>query len=1858
MKKLLLFFFFSCLVSEVLASAIVSQKQWRWRNDNGNETNATWKGDLNNPLTVSASSREKVRLRIAFSTAPHPTASDPLIRDVNEILSYATSPDGTFTPLPVGSTTTAPFVLVSSSQVAAGTPTSRQLNSGPEPFVPGAILVRDPSEGGFYHFSTTSGTTSVTELEWVLQPTAYVQPGTYYFRLEEIGGTWDALPSITVEPATIQGPAQVNNGIMLWLDASDVDGDGNLTNNPASGSALTVWKDKTGLGNDATVVAGKNAGVFYANQINGNPVVRFNRIDNFNGSMYVANGVDLRAGTNPDVTIFTVYKQGNRGTSPQEAIWGIDNGAWDRFFFTHRGSDDGGVSLGPTSEIAVVPGSGKVGELRLLTAVYDGTVSGTSNSGPVNESVIYFNGKVIRRFTDSTHPTDAQTALNIGRDGDDNVFNGDLAEMLVYNRKLTDCEIEEINYYLSQKYGVDFTNIAANYSLPAPHNNDINGIGKLNTLCNIPAIETSSSGILTISNPSANNTAGSFITLGNDRGGYSADTETPPAFVSRLKQEWRVDVDGNLGTVDLTFDLTGLGLSLADANDFALLVDTDGNFSDAQVLMSGRTITGNKITFTGLSLTHGQYLTIATQAREFNKIAGTTASKKSGFFTATTIDDQVTVTGTQNITDARVYIESGFQPGDNISVAGTLPAGITASYNANTGALTFTGTATSAQWQEVFRTVQFNTNSTNTGDRTFKFLLGNAVSLNMSGKPHYYQFVTTPLSWVNAKTAAAGKTLFGLSGYLATITSQQENDFVKDKLSGDGWVGGSDEYTQVNGALGTAAFASQTAVEGRWHWITGPEKGTPISTGNQNAQAVNGAFINWASGEPNNSNGEHFMQLYSADLGRWNDLPASMSLGYLVEFGGYSNDPVLEIEHARTLNYYKMPTPATPVLVNDNNGYTNTNLPTVAGTSLAGAEVTVYLDGSAVGTTAVDAGGNWTYTFVTPLAEGAHRVTVSAKDADNFVSDPSQALSFIVDTQAPVAPEKPVLAASNNGYTNDNTPTISGTAEANAVLTVYQDGQTLGTVAVAADGTWSYTFAAALADGARNVEVTATDAAGNVSGKSQALVINVDTQSPASPAAPVLAEGFTNPTNNNKPAVTGSAEPGADVTVYLNGIAVASVTADAQGTWSYAFTQALADGTHAIVAAAADAAGNVSQKSESLSLVVDRIAPTVTLASSQANPAKEAFDVIITFSEKVTGFGQRAISLTNANVAELTTTDNITYTAKIIPIADGEVEISVLAGALTDMAGNNNEASNTYSITYDGTKPTVALSAAAPDLVTAFFQVTVKFSEDVSGFDAADITVNNGTATLLPVSGQEFTATITPATEGVVSVAVAADVAQDGAGNGNQASAVLTRNYDVTKPTVVLATTAPDAVNAAYAITLTFSEPVADFQLTDLMVNNGTASDLQAMSATVYTVKITPAAQGAVSVVVAAEVAQDAAGNVNTASNQLSRIHDSVAPSGYAVTFNQTPIDFSNQANASVQVSGAEVGAAYSYTITSAGGGTPVAGTGTVAAATFDIAGLNLSGLAEGQLTLTLTLRDAAANTGVPATATAIKYTRNIVAITALPTLRVPIRTSFAAVGLPATVEVTYSDNTKQNVAVIWQPGAYNGAVAGTYELAGTLTLAPGTTNLAQVEAKMTVVVEPNKVPVALTISKTSFSPDIAGTDEATPEAIGTFATTDEDDNQHTYTLVSGVGSTDNNLFEISGNALFLKSNKGLSGPTSFAIRVRSTDAYQNAIEQTFTLTKQAYAKAPAELKIVNTFSPDGNGRNDTWVIPELRFYNNVEVEVFDRAGQRLFRSTDPEMHWDGRALNGLELKGAFLYLVRIHDINLVKKGVVTILRK
>ena len=139
---------------------------------------------------------------------------------------------------------------------------------------------------------------------------------------------------------------------------------------------------------------------------------------------------------------------------------------------------------------------------------------------------------------------------------------------------------------------------------------------------------------------------------------------------------------------------------------------------------------------------------------------------------------------------------------------------------------------------------------------------------------NFYQNTTTFASWTQARDNAAQAGLNGvpeLKGHLATITSQNENDFVFALLTSSSWLGGSDNE-----------------VEGEWRWVVGPEAGEQFWQGLAGGTAVNGAYTNWGAGEPNQFFGPGDPENYAhmrAD-GFWNDLPEDDNLNYLIEWGG------------------------------------------------------------------------------------------------------------------------------------------------------------------------------------------------------------------------------------------------------------------------------------------------------------------------------------------------------------------------------------------------------------------------------------------------------------------------------------------------------------------------------------------------------------------------------------------------------------------------------------------------------------------------------------------------------------------------------------------------------------------------------------------------------------------------------------------------------------------------------------------------------------------------------------------------------------------------------------------------------------
>ncbi|MDB2412847.1 prepilin-type N-terminal cleavage/methylation domain-containing protein [Litoricolaceae bacterium] len=172
-----------------------------------------------------------------------------------------------------------------------------------------------------------------------------------------------------------------------------------------------------------------------------------------------------------------------------------------------------------------------------------------------------------------------------------------------------------------------------------------------------------------------------------------------------------------------------------------------------------------------------------------------------------------------------------------------MPDGSRAVFNSKTGTLSIYSSqpVSDARWAEILKLVRYrisdqqDESAANSAQyqrtRQITFAIGDALAYypprtlsdtnneNGTEAPHFYKFIpngddSDPIDWTESETAAEASTYCGLEGYLATITSREENDFIFSRfIQNDGsplagWIGGSDADN-----------------EGEWTWRGGPEDG-------------------------------------------------------------------------------------------------------------------------------------------------------------------------------------------------------------------------------------------------------------------------------------------------------------------------------------------------------------------------------------------------------------------------------------------------------------------------------------------------------------------------------------------------------------------------------------------------------------------------------------------------------------------------------------------------------------------------------------------------------------------------------------------------------------------------------------------------------------------------------------------------------------------------------------------------------------------------------------------------------------------------------------------------------------------------
>lgn len=373
------------------------------------------------------------------------------------------------------------------------------------------------------------------------------------------------------------------------------------------------------------------------------------------------------------------------------------------------------------------------------------------------------------------------------------------------------------------------------------------------------------------------------------------------------------------------------------------------------------------------------------------------------------------------------------------------------------------------------------------------------------------------------------------------------------------------------------------------------------------------------------------------------------------------------------------------------------------GSADAGSLVRIYSSGQLIAEVTADSSGAWTYTAA-GLSDGAHYFTATSVDSMGLESPHSSQYQVNVDTIAVSASNISVENVNGNLQSGnqiaDGSISLSGIAEANATVSIFDNGMLIATVQVDPQGQWKADVQ--LGDGYHELTSQVVDEVGNSSLETNVISLNVDTSPSqfsalaASPAAQqtaiILPPGTTifdgGLTNDSTPLIQGTATPGAEVVLSVYNDTYGPVTADANGVWSVQIINPLPEGVATFRARASNATGDAYQ---GYTLTIDTEAPAapsidfgvdnVGLYQDDLHHPDVTDDDVIEFHG--TAEAGNIVALYNgANLIGVVVADANGDWA-ITPTSSFVEGTHKLIAVQTDQAGNSSEASVEFEITVD-----------------------------------------------------------------------------------------------------------------------------------------------------------------------------------------------------------------------------------------------------------------------------------------------------------------------------------------------------------------------------------------------------------------------------------------------------------------------------------------------------------------------------------------------------------------------------------------------
>jgi hypothetical protein len=423
-----------------------------------------------------------------------------------------------------------------------------------------------------------------------------------------------------------------------------------------------------------------------------------------------------------------------------------------------------------------------------------------------------------------------------------------------------------------------------------------------------------------------------------------------------------------------------------------------------------------------------------------------------------------------------------------------------------------------------------------------------------------------------------------------------------------------------------------------------------------------------------------------------------------------------------------------------------------------------------------------------------------------------------VDAVNPSAPSAPDLntgsdtgASTTDNITNDNTPTLSGTAEANSTVAIYDGTTLLGTATADGTGSWSYT-ATTLSNGSHTLTTKATDAAGNVSSASAGLTITVDAAAPTAVSLSQTSVAETAATSGSTVATLSATDTNTVTYALVSGSGDTNNTSFNIVSGNLQATSNLSAGTYQILVRATDAAGNTTDQALTITVTSGPSVASINRAGPTALTNASSVDYTVTFSESVTQVDLTDFMLTSTGSATGTISavsgTGSTYTVTVNGLSgDGTLRLdlknsgtgilnggsqAITAGytsgqtytldttapsapsGLDLLASSDSGSSNTDNNTSDNT-PTISGAGAEPNCTVTLY--------DTDGTTVLGTTTADGAGNWTITSSTLIDGTHTLTTK-----------VTDAAGNTSNASAGLTATIDSTAPSAPLA---PDLVSSS-----------------------------------------------------------------------------------------------------------------------------------------------------------------------------------------------------------------------------------------------------------------------------------------------------------------------------------------------------------------------------------------------------------------------------------------------------------------------------